>query len=346
MRAFGRIWDQRHPGAVRHREPQAAPLPLRRPGQLPRPDRGAAGEQRPAHRPGDAGRHPLQGRPRPRRAAARLERGAGPAPALGPAVVAAHPAGAGARERPAGVRGHLRRARTSSRPRSTSWSRSRLAEIDRIQEMGGAMAAVESGYLKSQLVSSHAERRARIESGEEKIVGVNIFESTEPNPLTADLDAAIMTVDPADEARVVAALQTGATPATSRPSTTRARARRWSAEGGRRGHRQPDGGHPGVRPRRASPPASGPGRCARCSASSAPRPGCRRRPVAVTAEAGTPCSPRSARRSTLTADGPRRRAGCACWSASRAWTGTPTAPSRSPYGPATPASRWSTRASG
>ncbi|WP_418959973.1 protein meaA [Streptomyces tritici] len=82
-----------------------------------------------------------------------------------------------------------------------------LAEIDRIQEMGGAMAAVESGYLKSQLVSSHAERRARIEAGEEKIVGVNIFETTEPNPLTADLDTAIMTVDPAVEARVVAALK-------------------------------------------------------------------------------------------------------------------------------------------
>ncbi|MFI9770599.1 protein meaA [Streptomyces sp. NPDC052415] len=82
-----------------------------------------------------------------------------------------------------------------------------LAEIDRIQEMGGAMAAVESGYLKSQLVASHAERRARIESGQEKIVGVNIYESTEPNPLTADLDAAIQTVDPAVEARVIAALE-------------------------------------------------------------------------------------------------------------------------------------------
>src|SRR6201999_690521 len=81
-----------------------------------------------------------------------------------------------------------------------------LAEIDRIQEMGGAMAAVESGYLKSQLVASHAERRGRIESGQEKIVGVNIFETTEPNPLTADLDTAIQTVDPAVEARVVAAI--------------------------------------------------------------------------------------------------------------------------------------------
>ncbi|MFJ5222379.1 protein meaA [Streptomyces sp. NPDC088400] len=83
-----------------------------------------------------------------------------------------------------------------------------LAEMDRIEEMGGAMAAVESGYLKSRLVSSHAERRARIESGEEKIVGVNCYESTEPGPLTADLGTAIMTVDPANEERVVAALHT------------------------------------------------------------------------------------------------------------------------------------------
>ncbi|WP_369195047.1 protein meaA [Streptomyces djakartensis] len=82
-----------------------------------------------------------------------------------------------------------------------------FAEIDRIQGMGGAMAAVESGYLKSQLVASHAERRGRIESGQEKIVGVNIFEGTEPNPLTADLDTAIQTVDPAVEARVIAGLQ-------------------------------------------------------------------------------------------------------------------------------------------
>ncbi|MFI6474306.1 protein meaA [Streptomyces sp. NPDC050516] len=82
-----------------------------------------------------------------------------------------------------------------------------LAEIDRIQEMGGALAAVESGYLKSQLVSSHAERRARIEAGDEKIVGVNCYQSTEQSPLTADLDGAIMTVDPAVEARVVASLK-------------------------------------------------------------------------------------------------------------------------------------------
>ncbi|HEX5917245.1 MAG TPA: protein meaA, partial [Nocardioides sp.] len=73
------------------------------------------------------------------------------------------------------------------------------AEIDRVQEMGGAIAAVESGYMKQNLVSAHAARRARIESGEEVIVGVNRFETTEPSPLTADLDGAIMAADPAAE---------------------------------------------------------------------------------------------------------------------------------------------------
>ena len=71
------------------------------------------------------------------------------------------------------------------------------AEIDRVQAMGGAIASVE--YMKSELVSSHATRRSRIENGEEIIVGVNRFETTEPSPLTADLDAAIMAADPEAE---------------------------------------------------------------------------------------------------------------------------------------------------
>ena len=57
------------------------------------------------------------------------------------------------------------------------------AEIDRVQEMGGAVAAVESGYMKGQLVRSLAARRRRIESGEDVVVGVNRFETTEPSPL-------------------------------------------------------------------------------------------------------------------------------------------------------------------
>ena len=73
------------------------------------------------------------------------------------------------------------------------------AEIARVEEMGGAVAAVESGYMKSEMVSALAQRRARIESGDDVVVGVNRFETTEDNPLLADLDAAIMSVDPAVE---------------------------------------------------------------------------------------------------------------------------------------------------
>ncbi|MGI8718079.1 MAG: methylmalonyl-CoA mutase family protein, partial [Lapillicoccus sp.] len=81
------------------------------------------------------------------------------------------------------------------------------AEIDRVQQMGGAVAAIESGYMKSALVASHAARRQRIESGEDVVVGVNRFTGTEPNPLTADLDTAVQTVDPAVEQAAVSAVQ-------------------------------------------------------------------------------------------------------------------------------------------
>ncbi len=80
-------------------------------------------------------------------------------------------------------------------------------EMDRVQAMGGAVAAVESGYMKQALVSSHAARRARIESGEEVVVGVNRFQATEPSPLTADLDAAIQVADPEAEAAAVASVR-------------------------------------------------------------------------------------------------------------------------------------------
>ena len=77
------------------------------------------------------------------------------------------------------------------------------AEIDRVQAMGGAVTAVETGYLKQALVGSHAERRRRIESGEQVVVGVNRFTTTEPSPLTADLETAIQTVDPAAETAAI-----------------------------------------------------------------------------------------------------------------------------------------------
>jgi ethylmalonyl-CoA mutase len=80
------------------------------------------------------------------------------------------------------------------------------AEMERIEQMGGVVAAVESGYLKGALVAAHAARRARIESGEVVVVGVNRYTATEPSPLTADLATAVQTVDPRVEADAVAAL--------------------------------------------------------------------------------------------------------------------------------------------
>jgi (2R)-ethylmalonyl-CoA mutase len=80
-------------------------------------------------------------------------------------------------------------------------------EMARVEEMGGAVAAVESGYMKGRLVASHAARRARVESGEDIVVGVNAFTTTEPSPLTADLGTAIQTVDPAVEAEAVERLE-------------------------------------------------------------------------------------------------------------------------------------------
>jgi (2R)-ethylmalonyl-CoA mutase len=79
-------------------------------------------------------------------------------------------------------------------------------EMAQIQELGGAVAAVESGYLKAALVASHAERRRRVESGAEVVVGVNAYDITEPSPLTANLDGAILRVDPLVEDAAVIAL--------------------------------------------------------------------------------------------------------------------------------------------
>jgi (2R)-ethylmalonyl-CoA mutase len=80
------------------------------------------------------------------------------------------------------------------------------AELAEIADLGGMVPAVESGYLKARLVASHAARRARIEAGEDMVVGVNCFQATEPSPLTAANGAMVQLVDPAYEPAVLAEL--------------------------------------------------------------------------------------------------------------------------------------------
>jgi len=80
------------------------------------------------------------------------------------------------------------------------------AEIDRVQGMGGAVVAVESGYMKGQMVAAHADRRRRIEDGDLTVVGVNRFTTTEPSPLTTG-EGSIQVVDADVESAAVEAVQ-------------------------------------------------------------------------------------------------------------------------------------------
>ncbi|TPW08293.1 MAG: (2R)-ethylmalonyl-CoA mutase [Alphaproteobacteria bacterium] len=57
------------------------------------------------------------------------------------------------------------------------------AELKLIEGMGGAVAAVERGYMKEALVNSNRLRVGAIERGDIKVVGVNAWTESEPSPL-------------------------------------------------------------------------------------------------------------------------------------------------------------------
>ena len=65
--------------------------------------------------------------------------------------------------------------------------------IRTIDEMGGALAAVEAGYMQREIQDAAYQAQMRLERDEARIVGVNAYRSHEP----ADLD--ILAVDPAIE---------------------------------------------------------------------------------------------------------------------------------------------------
>jgi (2R)-ethylmalonyl-CoA mutase len=79
-------------------------------------------------------------------------------------------------------------------------------ELEIILDMGGAVAAVENGYMKSQLVESNARRVEAIERGEQIVVGVNRFSETEPSPLAQGVGV-ILTVPPQIETEQIASLE-------------------------------------------------------------------------------------------------------------------------------------------
>ena len=79
-------------------------------------------------------------------------------------------------------------------------------ELKRLEEMGGAIEAVETGYMKQQLVASASARFEAIERAEQIVVGVNKYVETEPSPLTGGIDA-IMTVSTEAERGQIARLE-------------------------------------------------------------------------------------------------------------------------------------------
>lgn len=81
------------------------------------------------------------------------------------------------------------------------------AEMERVNTQGGMVEAIETGYVKRELVMSHTERLRAIERGDLKIIGVNCFQETAESPLTGGSDSGIMKVDSQAEQDQIKSLQ-------------------------------------------------------------------------------------------------------------------------------------------
>jgi (2R)-ethylmalonyl-CoA mutase len=75
-------------------------------------------------------------------------------------------------------------------------------ELKRIEQMGGAVAAVDTGYMKQQLVESNTARLEAIERGEQIVVGVNKYIESEPSPLAAAADAILTVSEDAERGQI------------------------------------------------------------------------------------------------------------------------------------------------
>ena len=79
-------------------------------------------------------------------------------------------------------------------------------EIDRILGMGGVIAAIDSGYMKSALVRSMSERMSAINTGEQIVVGLNRWTEGIPSPLVGGEDGGIFKVDESSARDTIASL--------------------------------------------------------------------------------------------------------------------------------------------
>ena len=86
------------------------------------------------------------------------------------------------------------------------------ALIDRIDQMGGTLAAIESGYVQRQIHESAYRAQQAIDSGDAIVVGVNRYGEPADGPAAADDDAprvrtAVFSIDPRVEREQVARVQ-------------------------------------------------------------------------------------------------------------------------------------------
>ena len=324
-----------HARPLRRHRSEAAAVPLRRAGQFARADRAAAGKQRLPHPDRDAGGDAVEERARARRAAAGLERGARPAAPVRPAMVAAHAADPGLRDRPARIRRHLRRLARRSPPRSRSSSARRATSSPASTQMGGAVAAVEIGLHEGaagriEHAPAGSDRARRADRGRRQHVHRD-RSRRRSRPARARSSPCRTSV----EARADRAARTrGARRATPKAVARGAARLRAAARDGR--NIMP----PSIAAAKAGVTTGEWGDGAARGVRRIPRAD-RRRPRGAQrhAAASTTCAPTSSacRASSAGAS--------SSWSASPASTAIPTAPSRSPCARATPAWTSSTKAS-
>jgi (2R)-ethylmalonyl-CoA mutase len=80
-------------------------------------------------------------------------------------------------------------------------------EIQKILDAGGGVEAIKTGYMKSQLVVSQAERMAKINTGEQVVVGKNRWADGIDSPLLSAADGGVFKVDPESAADTLSALE-------------------------------------------------------------------------------------------------------------------------------------------
>ena len=161
LRAFGRAVGAAPRRALRRHRREAAPLPLRRAGELARPHRGAAREQRAAHRARDARRHAVEGRAARARSSCRRGTRRSACPARGTS------SGRCASSRCSPSRPTCSSTTTSSPARhvveakTAELAEAGRAELQWVLDGGGAFSMIDA--MKQRLVQSNAERVRRIE---------------------------------------------------------------------------------------------------------------------------------------------------------------------------------------